>query len=76
MSIAYQPATTAEPVGTRPGTRPEPARSTHAPVLVEEHRRAWTFVKIAGLLAITALGAALATAVILGAALFTALTIG
>jgi hypothetical protein len=84
--IAHQPATTAEPVLTRPPmTTPEatPARSApparvrsaHELVLVEEPLRTWTVFKIAALLAITALTAAMATAILFGGALFAASTI-
>ena len=79
MSIAYQPAMTAEPVRTRPlSTHPEPGRagSPHSLVLVEEPARAWTIAKIGGLVAITAFSAALATAIILGGALFAVLNLG
>ena len=78
MSIAYQPAMTAEPVRTRPiSTHPEPGRagSPHTFVLVEEPARAWTIVKIVGLVALTALSAALATAIVLGGALFAVLNL-
>ena len=86
MAIAHQPATTAGPVSTRPpvatpdatragGTQPAPVRSAHALVLVEEPVRAWTVVKIAALLAITALSAAMVAAIVFGAALFAASTI-
>ena len=71
MNIAYQPATT-----TAPGSaRPRPARSPHALVLIEEPQRAWTFAKLAGLLAITAMAAAIVTAVVAGSALFALLNL-
>jgi hypothetical protein len=87
VAIAYQPAMTAEPVTTRPiSMQPEPTRvhsvqparptSPHTLVLVEEPLRAWTVAKIAGLVAITALSAALAAAIVVGGALFAVLTIG
>lgn len=86
MVIAHQPATTAGPVSTRPaattpdatragGTPPASVRSPHELVLVEEPLRAWTVVKIAALLAITALTAAMAAAMLFGGALFAASTI-
>ena len=84
MAIAHQPATTAAPVLTRPPVttrkRPPLERATarasaHELVLVEEPLRTWTVFKIAALLAITALTAAMATAILFGGALFAASTI-
>jgi hypothetical protein len=85
VAIAHQPATTAQPVSTRPAvTTPEAAnarrarpggRSPHELVLVEEPLRTWTLFKIAALLAITALTAAMAAAILFGGALFAASTI-
>ena len=72
MNIAYQPATSDD---AHP-TRAQFARSPHELVLTEAPTRAYTFAKIAGLLAITALGAALATAIVAGTALFALLNIG
>jgi len=86
VAIAHQPAMTAEPVATRPvpvspdGTvvpsqRPAGSRSVHGLVPVEEPSRAWTVAKIAGLVALTALSAALATAIVVGGALFAVLNL-
>jgi hypothetical protein len=78
---------TAEAVRTRPipaqpepagadVAQPLPASSPHSLVLIEEPVLAWTVAKIAGLVAITALSAALTAAIVIGAALFAVLTIG
>ena len=72
MSIAYQPATTADPFPARP----RPARSPHELVLVEDAPRAVTMAKVAGLLAVTAFGAAIVTAIVAGIALFALVNIG
>jgi hypothetical protein len=69
VAIAHQPAMTAEPTSTRPVL----PRSPHEPVLVRQPPRTWTVFKISGLLALTALGVALGTAMVAGAALFTIL---
>src|SRR4029079_2863260 len=66
VNIAYQPATSAD----AHSARPQLARAPHELVLTEEPSRARTFAKIVGLLAITALCAALATAIVAGTALF------
>ena len=63
---------TKEPVPSRA----ELARSPHDLVSVEVAPRAWTVAKIGGLVALTALGAALAAAILAGGALFTILNIG
>jgi hypothetical protein len=55
-------------------TRPRFARSPHELVAAETRPRAWTVVKILGLVALTAVGAALATALVAGIALFTLLS--
>ena len=86
MVIAHQPATIAEPVSTRPpvttpdatparAAQPPPVRSAHELVFVEEPFRTWTIFKIAALLAITALTAAMAAAIVFCGALFAASTI-
>ena len=72
MNIAYQPATTTG----RLRRGPRPSRSPHELVLVEEPSRAVTFAKIAGLLAVTAFCAALATAIVAGTAFFALLNFG
>ncbi len=72
VNIAYQPATAA-PANS---TRPRPACSPHELVLVEDPPRAFTFAKIAGLLALTVFGAAVATAIVASTALFALLNIG
>jgi len=59
---------TAEAVRTRPS-------SPHSFAVIEEPARSWTLAKIAGLVAITALSAALTAAIVIGAALFAVLTI-
>ena len=66
MNIAYQSATTDPPVQARA----RHAGSPHQLVLTEHEPRAWTIVKLVGLLALTAFGAALATAILAGTALF------
>ena len=65
----------AEPTWTA-SSEPGLPRSPHALVLVDGPSRAWTILKITGLVAVTALSTALATAIILGGALFAVLTIG
>jgi hypothetical protein len=72
VNIAYQPATTTE-AGS---ARPSPALSAHGLVLIEEPPRVYTVAKIAGLLAITALGTAVLTAIVAGTALFALLNFG
>lgn len=72
MNIAYQPATTT----TVPSARPQLTRSPHELVLIETVPRASTLAKIVGLLAITALGSAIATAIVTGTALFALSNIG
>ena len=57
-------------------TRPRLARSPHELVLVEHPPRALTIAKIAGLVAITTLGVALATAILAGGVLFAILSFG
>lgn len=69
MAIAYKPAMTAPPISARPRV----ARSPHELVPVEQRSRAWAFVKIVCLLALTTVGVALAAAIVTGTALFTIL---
>ena len=66
MAIAYQPATTPEPLPARPAVR----RSPHERVPVDLPPRAFTAARILGLLAATALCVAVATAIVAGTALF------
>ena len=75
MAIAHQPAMTTEAVPTRPPAPAGFARSGHELVLVDEPVRAWTLAKIVGLVAITAISAAVAVAIVAGGALFAILTI-
>ena len=85
MAIAHQPAMTTESVRARPApanppspdrsAQPRGSRAAHGFVLVDEPNRAWTLVKIAGLVALTALSAALATAIIAGGVLFAVLNL-
>jgi hypothetical protein len=87
VAIAYQPAMTKEAVPIHPPARhPDPrrdhrapadlARSSHEVVLVEAPVLAWTVTKIIGLLAITAMCAAVVVAIVAGGALFAISTIG
>jgi hypothetical protein len=73
--IARQPAMTTEGVSTRPPP-PRLATSPHELVFVEEPTRAWTLVKITGLIAITAVSVALCAAILAGGALFAILNFG
>ena len=66
MNIAYQSATTDPPVQARARL----ATSPHELVRIEEMSCTWTIVKLAGLLALTTMGAAIATAILAGTALF------
>ncbi len=71
MAIAYQPVTAPDPIYTRPiSTRPDSRRSQHGRVAVEAPSRAWTTVRILGLVAATSMCVALAIAVVAGTALF------
>lgn len=72
MAIAHQPATTPDPASARPELR----RSPRAPVPVDLRSRGWTAAHLAGLVAGTALCAALATAVVVGSLLFALLNFG
>jgi hypothetical protein len=51
-------------------TRPSPPRRAHRLATVDLPARAWTAARIVGLVAATAFGVALATAVVVGTALF------
>jgi hypothetical protein len=55
---------------TPASARPSRPRSSHRLVGVDPPSRAWTAARIIGLVAATALGTALAIAVVAGAALF------
>jgi hypothetical protein len=72
MAIAYQPAMTPDPIRAR-SVLP---RSPHGLVPVNLPPRAWTFARLAGLLAATAVCVALVSAVVAGAALFTLFNFG
>jgi hypothetical protein len=72
VAIAPQPAMTPDPVSTRPAL----PRSPHAQVPVDLPPRGWTAAHIVGLVAGTALCAALATAVVAGCVLFALLNFG
>jgi hypothetical protein len=72
MAIAHQPAMAPDPVSTR---RALP-RNPHARVPVDLPSRGWAAVHLAGLVAGTALCAALATAVVAGCVLFALLNFG
>ena len=56
-------------------TRPERPRVSHRLVGSPRPSRAWAGVRIVGLVVATALGAALATALVVGAALFALMTV-
>ena len=71
MAIAQQPAMTTEAITTRP----QFPRSPHELVATDATPRAWTVAKILGLVALTAIGAALATAIVAGVALFALLSV-
>jgi hypothetical protein len=66
VAIAHQSVTAPLPLRTRPA--PSPVR--YASVGVVRTRRTWTAVRLIGLVAATAIGVALATAVVIGTALF------
>lgn len=72
MAIAHQPATTADPVSTRPELPGRPRGHT----LVALPARSLTVVRLAALLVATAGCVALATAIVAGAALFAILNFG
>jgi len=74
VAIAYQPVTAPDPIYARPiTTRPDSRRSKHGRVEVELPSRAWTTVRILGLVAATAMCVAILGAVVVGTALFTLL---
>lgn len=72
MTIAQQPAMTEAPV--RRG--PRLVNSPHELVSVEPSKPALTLAKIAGLVAITAIGVTLLLAIVVGGALFALLNFG
>ena len=72
MAIAHQPATTADPVSTRPALPPRPREHT----LVAVPPRGLTAIRLMALLAATAVCVALVTAVVAGTALFAILNFG
>jgi hypothetical protein len=71
VAIAYQPVTAPDPIYARPiSTRPDSRRSQHGRVAVELPSRAWTTLRIVGLVATTAMCVAILSAVVVGTALF------
>ena len=71
MVIAYQPATTPDPVSARPAF----PRGPHELVRVDRPRRSWTALRLTALVAATAICVALATAIVAGTALFALLNL-
>jgi hypothetical protein len=69
VAIAHQSVTA--PVILR--TRPAPRHVRYASVAVVRTPRTWTTVRLVGLVLATAMGVALATAIVAGTALFTLL---
>jgi hypothetical protein len=72
VTIAYQPATTPERITVRAA----PRRGPHDVVRVEMEPRSWTALRLAGLVAATAIGVAVLTAIVAGTALFAVLNFG
>jgi hypothetical protein len=70
VAIAHQPVMAPTPVSTRP-SRPQ---SRYRLAEVDTRSRASTAARIVGLVAATAFGVALATALVAGAALFALMT--
>jgi branched-subunit amino acid transport protein len=75
VTIAHQSATTPTAVRRAPAAVAT-VISPHELVRTEETRPAWTLAKIAGLLAVAALGTALILAIVVGGALFALLNLG
>lgn len=66
MAIAHQTVTAPVRITTRPDRR----RNTHGRVAFVVPSRAWTTVRLVGLVGATAMCVAMATAVVVGTALF------
>jgi hypothetical protein len=72
VTIAQQPAMTETPVRRGPLL----VNSPHELVAVEPSKPAWTLAKLAGLVAITAIGVTLLLAIVVGGVLFALLNFG